>query len=1050
MSSSRPQLVIRFSVPDRDAFDRVAGQALPDGFEEMGVDLHFYREVHYDTPAADLEEKHASVRLQLRNDGPPLLRIEILERLPGERGIRRHTQETELPDAEPASLFRDGGDATRLIQGLIDPARLAPVFEVEVLRRVRTLRHRAASDDADILMAVDTVTARSGDLAGELLEVELAVDETGAASAQALAGELQRRHQLLPVFVESASRARELFQQLELRTLQAQIRGAREVVLVVHDRGEIALFPRHGRLQLPWAPGAGAKAARRALRRAFGHGRARIRLLGVRGDLPGRPALEVWLAEDVEPAVKERRSVWLPVERALRRAGSPRMRDARTLAALQVVARSSFVTWAPPALGPGMLPRPTQATEPFEVVLQRLEAADTAWEPPASDVPPEQLLNMDLSRLAFDDRVLSIAEDPSVPLLERLRFLSMFGARRDDFFMSRVAHFKRAVARGDSKRSIDGLTPAETLDAIGARARTMMHRAYEVLNEQLLPALQEHGIRVERWDSLADEDRQFVRDNFAAQIDALVMPIAADPSHPFPHVRNLRPALAAIVRTTEGAEQFVAIETPGELPRFIPLRDGRRFVLVEDVIEDALPRLYPGLEVLTAHTFRVTRSAHIDLGGEPLDMLQAVEEEVSRRPFQEVIRLEVEHAMPPAVRHRLLREFQYEMEDQLSTPGEQDVYTAGRLVDLAALAELADLDMEGLRFEPMQFRSPLSNASIFDQLDEGDRLFHFPHDDFPNTVERFLMEAAEDDDVISVRTTLYRTSPDSGIVAALRRARERGKEVAVLVELKASFDERRNIEWARGLEKDGIRVVFSPVRLKVHAKLALVVRRSGTSPRRYAYIGTGNLNASTARSYVDVGLLTADQDLAREVGSVFNLLTGYSGGGAIDRLLVAPFDMRRRLLRLIDREAEHARAGRQARIRVQLNGLADRRIIGALYRASAAGVRIEMMVREICSLRPGVPGLSENITVVSVVGRLLQHARIMHFHNNGSDEYYIGSADWRPRNLAERIEVATPVSNPEHHARLDGILDATLNASGAWVLQSDGEWVKRTAGVPAL
>jgi polyphosphate kinase len=458
-------------------------------------------------------------------------------------------------------------------------------------------------------------------------------------------------------------------------------------------------------------------------------------------------------------------------------------------------------------------------------------------------------------------------------------------------------------------------------------------------------------------------------------------------------------------------------------------------------MEALLPELYPGFDVVQAHTFRVTRSAHMDLGGEPLDILQAVEEEVSRRPFQEVVRLEVEHAMPPRMRHHLLREFQYELEDQLSTPGEQDVYTAGRLVDLASLKELADLDLPSLRYPPLQHTSPLDETrSVFEQVSEQDRLFHFPQHDFERTVQRFFDEAADDPAVVSVRATLYRTSSDSGVIAALRRARAHGKEVAVLVELKASFDERRNIEWARGLQQDGIRVVFSPIRFKVHAKIALVVRREGSDLRRYAYVGTGNLNAATARSYVDLGLLTCRPELGREVGAVFNLLTGYSATSGISQLMVAPFDMRRRLLSLIERETDHARAGRPARIRVQVNGLADRRLIGALYRASAAGVQVQLMVREICTLRPGMPGVSDNISVVSVVGRLLQHARVFHFGNGGADEYYIGSADWRPRNLTERVEVVTPVMDPAHHAALDGLLSATLNDPGAWRLDADGSY----------
>jgi polyphosphate kinase len=1036
------QYVLRFEMPDRETLERIAADPLPAGYVEADADVEYFRDTYFDTVAADLEAKGATVRLRLRKDGPARLNVNVLERRSSDGALHRRAVEAEVEATDPAVLFNGASGPANTVRGLVDPTRLEPVFELEVLRRRRSIRLEHADGDAALRLSLDIVTVRAGELTGDMLELELVGGPDDDGRVRALAAVLEQQYALRPVYAETAPRARELFQRLELRALGRQIRAAREVAVIVHDRGSIALVRREGNLAVPWTPGSGAKSCRRALRRVFGNGQARLRLLGVRADLPGRPAIEVWLAEDIAAEEPPRRITWLPIERALRRAGSPRMRDARTLAALQVVARSSFLSWAPPAAGIG-LPHPSRGAEPFEVVLQRLEAGDPTFEPPASDVPPHLLLNMDLSRLAFDERILTIAEDPATPLLERFRFLSMFGERRDDFFMTRVAHFKRLLARGSDERSIDGLGPAETLDAIATRARQMMLRAYELLNRRLLPELHERGIRVERWPALSADDIAFIGDAYGGEIDALLMPIAADPAHPFPHVRNLRPALAAILRTPEGAEQFVAIELPGELPRFLPLAGGRRFVLLEDVIEATLPRRYPGLQLVEAHTFRVTRSAHMDLSGEPLDMLQAVEEEVTRRPFQEVVRLEVEHAMPPRMRHHLLREFQYELEEQLSTPGEQDVYTVGRLVDLAALEELAALDLPTLRFPPMQHRAPLDpDRTVFEQVRERERLFQFPHDDFEQSVERFLQEAAADSDVLSMRVTLYRTSRDSGVVAALREGRARGKEVAVLVELKASFDEQRNIDWARDLEQDGIRVVFSPVRFKVHAKIALVVRREGDELRRYAYVGTGNLNAATARSYVDLGLLTCDPELAQEVGAVFNLLTGYSAAGGIARLMVAPFDMRRRLLKLIERETANARAGRVARIRLQMNGLADRRLIGALYHASAAGVRIEMMVREICALRPGLPAISENITVVSVVGRLLQHARIFHFHNGGADEYYIGSADWRPRNLTERVEVVTPVTDPAHHAVLDGILTAALADPGAWHLGPDGEYTR--------
>jgi polyphosphate kinase len=1039
----RPQCLFRFEIPDRATLERLVADPLPwpDAAEET-TDLEFFRDIYFDTRAADLEQKGATARLRLHKDGTARLLVDVLEPRSREGTLRRRSAEAEVDaeHADPAAFLAGSTEPVRLLRGLIDPAQLDRVLELETLRRLRT----ASVATGAIQCSIDLVTVRADALAGELLELELVADEVSADRAARLAGLIEQEYGLRPVLAGTARRARDLFRQLELSRLELELRAAREVALIVHDAGAIALIERDGNLSVPHGPGAGADACRRVLRRTFGHGRARIRLLGVRADVPGWPAIEVWLAEDVAPPEDESTLTWVALEKALDQAGAPGMRDARTLAALQVVARSSFASWVAPVAMPGLAARRQRSVEPFELVLQKLEAGDTSYEPAASEVGPELLLNMELARLAFDERILVHAEDAATPLLESVRFLSMFGERRDDFFTSRVAHFKRLLAASPGERTLDGLTPAEQLDAIAARARQITRRAYRLLNRRLLPDLAAHGIGILRWSSLAEPERAFVRETYGPQLEALVTPLVADPAHPFPHIRNLRPALAVMVRTPEGDEHMVAIELPGDLPRFVPLPGGYRFVMLDDVIEASLPELYPGLEVVRAHTFRVTRSAQIDLDGEPFDVLQAVEEEVTRRPFQEVVRLEVEHAMPPGMRHHLLREFQYELEDQLSVPGEQDVYTVGRLVDFASLAEIADIDNPELKYPPLPQRDPIdADRSVFEVVRERDLLFRFPHDSFEHSVLRFLHEAAVDPAVVSIKITLYRTGSESPVIDALREARSNGKEVAALLELKASFDEQRNIEWARDLEQDGIRVVFSPAAIKVHAKIALIVRREDDGLARYAYIGTGNLNATTARSYIDLGLLTADPELGREVGAVFNLLTGYSGGAEIRRLIVAPFDMRRRLLRLIERETAHARAGRDASIRAQMNGLADRRLIGALYRASQAGVRIRMTVREICSLRPGVPGVSDNIAVVSVVGRLLQHARIFHFHNGGDDEYYIGSADWRPRNLSDRIEVITPVSDPAHHALLDAALDETFHDPAAWQLGAAGEYTRR-------
>lgn len=652
--------------------------------------------------------------------------------------------------------------------------------------------------------------------------------------------------------------------------------------------------------------------------------------------------------------------------------------------------------------------------------------------------------------MAFDERILAFAEDPAVPLLERLRFLGMVGDRLDDFFMSRVARFKQMVAQGDPERTIDGLTASEQLSVIATRAHRLMGYAYTMLEQQLFPALEAQGIHIMRWRSLTAEDRAFVRTTYGERIKAVIRPLVADPSRRFPHIRNLRPAVAVVGKSAQSdADWFLAIELPGDLPRFLPLGGAGRFVVLEDAIEAALPEVFPGLQISGAWLFRVTRSANMELDDEPSDILRAVEASVARRPFQEVVRLECERDMPAALQRRLLCELQAEM-DGASTLEERDVYAVSALLDLASLGEVASLDRPDLKFPPLQRRIRVRPGdAMLDHARRRDLLLRFPEDDFEQSVERFLHEAADDPNVVQIKITVYRTSKDSSIVAALRKARAKGKQVTAIIELKASFDEQDNVAWARDLERDGIRVVLTPVRYKVHAKIAMIARREGDTLRRVAYIGTGNMNASTARSYVDFGLITANEDLTSEVAGVFDLLTGDSEDADFDRLLVAPFHMRRRFLSMVQEEIAHAQAGRPAGIRLHINGLADRKSIGALYRASQAGVPIEMMVRDICALRPGLPGVSDNIRVVSVVGRLLHHARIYHFRNGGADRYFIGSADWRPRNFNERVEVVTEIRQPDHQAELDEFLTGTLTASRVWRLRADGAY-ERSSGVVTL
>jgi polyphosphate kinase len=662
---------------------------------------------------------------------------------------------------------------------------------------------------------------------------------------------------------------------------------------------------------------------------------------------------------------------------------------------------------------------------------------------PLEKATPELLLNPELSRLAFDERIIAFAEDPDVPLLERVRFLGMAGDRLDDFFMSRVAHFKRVLADGDDERSIDGLSADEQLAVIARRVQRIVRRSL-ALFRTLQSELEEQGIRIIRWPSLSGSDRAALQREYGDAIAALLKPGIAGTS--MPHIRNLRPALAVRGReASSGSERLMLIELPSDLPRFLPLSGESgdvRFVPLEDAIAASLGDLYPGLESAESHLFRVTRSAAMDLDDEPEDILHAVERSVRRRPFQEVVRLEVADDMPAELRRRLLTDFRagWDGEGGLT---DADCYDAGSLLDLASLSQLADVDRPNLKYQPLEKRSRLrTEHGMLEHARRRGLLLHFPYDDFEKSVERFLLEAADDPLVEEVAISLYRTSRDSSIIAALKKARANGKRVRAVIELKASFDEQDNITWARELERDDIGVILSPLPIKVHAKIGMIVRREGSEPRRVAYIGTGNLNASTARSYVDFGLLTGDPGLTAEVAQVFDMLGSDILAPRFQRLLVSPIGMRARFIELIERETAHQKAGRPAGIRVHINGLGDRQCIAALYRASQAGVPIEMMVRDLCSLRPGVRGVSENIRVVSVVGRLLHHARIFHFRNGGADEYYIGSADWRPRNFNERVEVVAPIQQADHQRELDEFLTNTLQARRAWRLEADGSYVR--------
>jgi polyphosphate kinase len=662
-------------------------------------------------------------------------------------------------------------------------------------------------------------------------------------------------------------------------------------------------------------------------------------------------------------------------------------------------------------------------------------------------------LNRELSWLDFDERVLALAEDAATPLLERLRFVSIFAGNLDEFYQVRVAGLRRQEAAGLSlTRSADGMTTAEQLGRVAQRANDLAQRHAHLFRDSLGPALDQALVRVRRWTELDAEERAMLNIEFEDRIFPVLTPLAVDPGHPFPYISNLSLNLAVQVSDPEtGIVHFARVKVPPLLGRFLSPVEGT-FVPIEDVIAANLGRLFPGMGVTEHHAFRVTRNADLEIDDDGADdLLEALEDELRKRRFSPAVRLEVEEGMPEHILTLLVRELQVQAADVHRLPG---------LLGLVSLMELATIDRPDLKDVPFQPATPArlyrpdgELPDLFEALQDGDLVVHHPYESFASTTQRFIEQAASDPHVLAIKQTLYRTSGDSPIVDALVRAASAGKQVVVLVEIKARFDELNNIGWARILEQAGCHVVYGVVGLKTHAKLCLVVRLEGKRIRRYVHVGTGNYNSSTARLYEDVGILTADATLGDEISSLFNYLTGYSRSSEYRRLIVAPQQMREHLLGLIEREARFADRGDAALIRIKVNNLIDEPIVDALYDASGRGVRVELIVRAICALRPGIPGLSERIAVRSILGRYLEHSRILHFRNGGHDEVLIGSADLMHRNLDRRVETLVQVVDAGSTARLMSLLDLAMGDNvGVWTLGPEGCWdrVVREADEPAL
>ena len=673
---------------------------------------------------------------------------------------------------------------------------------------------------------------------------------------------------------------------------------------------------------------------------------------------------------------------------------------------------------------------------------------------PETQPPTTHYLNRELSWLAFNARVLHEAMDPRVPLLERLKFHSIFSSNLDEFFMVRVAGLRRQLESGALHTAPDGLTATEQLAAIRARVRVLLDDQRSAI-ASLLEELTPHGVRIIGMDELSPGERRSIDEQFESQIFPVLTPLAVDPGHPFPNVSNLSLSLAVEVRDPEhGTTHFARVKVPKRLTRWMPV-PGRphHFVPLEHVIGENLEALFPGMDVLGFYAFRVTRYSDLEFTNleDPEDLLATIEERVFERRFGEVIRLEVQDDMPAHLRTLLLEELRDADFPAKTALSEADIEDAGHLLDLGDLMELSQLEIAELRDPPFSPSVPLElrdpETSIFDVIRERDLLVHHPFDSFPATVERLLQSAAMDEHVLAIKLTLYRTSGDTAIVRALTEAAQRGKQVAVLVELKARFDEANNISWARTLEDYGVHVAYGSALLKTHTKTALIVRREPDGIRRYVHIGSGNYNSRTARIYTDVGLFTCSPSIGADVSDLFNSLTGISRQRLYRKLLVAPANMKDRFIELIGRESQHAESGSGGRIIAKMNSLVDADIIDALYRASQAGVEIDLIVRGICCLRPGIQGVSERIRVRSIIGRFLEHSRIWQFGNSGIDEFYIGSADWMPRNFLRRVEAVAPVEAPRLQARLRSLLQTCLDDNRqAWELDASGNWTQRKPG----
>ena len=657
----------------------------------------------------------------------------------------------------------------------------------------------------------------------------------------------------------------------------------------------------------------------------------------------------------------------------------------------------------------------------------------------------QHITDREMSWLSFNQRVLELAEDPTMPLLERVRFLSIFSSNLDEFYMVRVATLMSKLENGVTAANVAGFTPMELMKQVSIRTNELMERQSRVYHEEIEPLLKNQGIEFVHWDQLNDTERGYVTKLFQDRIFPVLTPLAVDPSHPFPYISGLSLNLAVIVKNPASHEEFFArVKVPEILPRFIATAKtgSTRFLPLEDLIAIHLQELFPGMVIEDHYTFRITRNQDIDLDEEESeDILTSIEQELARRRFGPPVRLEIENGVDEKLVEKLAEEIKINPENI--------IHIAAPL-DLTSLNKIADLDFPDLKFDSFRSRTAKALSEVdqedpdlfFAAIRQGEILLHHPYESFTSSVVQFLQNAAQDPQTLAIKQTLYRTSGDSPIVEALIEAAEAGKQVLAVIEIRARFDEQANVRWARKLEAAGVHVVYGLMGLKTHAKLSLVIRDEANGLRRYCHLGTGNYNPKTARAYEDLGILSADPELTEDLTKLFNQLSGFAPQSTYSRLLVAPSTLRSGIFERIDREIENQKAGKPAGIQLKLNSILDEGFVEKIYQASQAGVKIDLLVRGICAVQPGIKGISENITVKSVLGRFLEHSRIFHFVNGGNNEYWIGSADLMGRNLDRRVESLVRIDKKEHQHRLQEILDLGLSPdSSSWQL-SGTDWVR--------